>query len=417
MLFDSRFEEELLALMAIDTVTPMETGMAAAIGEANAAFADAARRVGMEIVFDGPGELPSDMPVPVMVARRAAAQADFLVSQPHMVLSWGNGPAEKTVMFNFHMDTVSPHLPVKSEDGVLYGRGAVDNKGPAVAILAALAALERQQPDIKLGLRVLIQSVAGEEGGAMGVYGSRWLAAQGYLGRLNVYVEPTDGTWIDVSTTSMTAEVVFAGLGSTDDFPEHGHNATVALAYIAAGMATVLADPLRRLGVKMTVAGLHTGLQHNRVYGKGGLLFNFAYTDLAQSRTARGLIEAAFSNVGQRFTREFAKLHPFSLTAREFADVCRLVWLKYDLPVLNNRDTKLEAVLAGCGLHRNTDPSQAFTCDAMWGQGQGRYSIVLGPGSLSRNGAHTEREYVTRPELEGFCALTVRLLKALAALD
>jgi acetylornithine deacetylase len=251
----------------------------------------------------------------------------------------------------------------------------------------------------------------------MGVYGSRWLAAQGYLGRLNIFVEPTDGFWFDRSTTSMTAEVVFAGDGSTDDFPEQGHNSTVALGYLAAGMASALSEQLNHLGVKMTVAGLHTGTQHNRVYGEGRLLFNFAYSDIKQAHIARGLIETAFASVSARFTKKFNDLTPFCLTALDLKKLCHFGWLKYGLPVLNNRNPKLEAMLAGCGLRRNIDLTQAFTCDAMWGQGDGLYSVVLGPGSLSRNGAHTDREAVSSAELEAFCAVTVRLLTAFTDLD
>jgi len=38
-----------------------------------------------------------------------------------------------------HMDTVSGHIPVRIEDGLLYGRGAVDAKGPLAAFLCATA--------------------------------------------------------------------------------------------------------------------------------------------------------------------------------------------------------------------------------------------------------------------------------------
>jgi len=42
-----------------------------------------------------------------------------------------------------HMDTVRGNIPVKLEDGVLYGRGAVDAKGPLAAFLCATARLVR----------------------------------------------------------------------------------------------------------------------------------------------------------------------------------------------------------------------------------------------------------------------------------
>lgn len=52
------------------------------------------------------------------------------------VLERGAGP---TLMLLGHLDTVPGHLPVRSEDGKLYGRGAVDAKGPLAAMICAAA--------------------------------------------------------------------------------------------------------------------------------------------------------------------------------------------------------------------------------------------------------------------------------------
>jgi LysW-gamma-L-lysine carboxypeptidase len=52
------------------------------------------------------------------------------------VIERGVGP---TLMLLGHLDTVSGHLPVRSEDGRLYGRGAVDAKGPLAAMICAAA--------------------------------------------------------------------------------------------------------------------------------------------------------------------------------------------------------------------------------------------------------------------------------------
>ncbi|MEU9107552.1 M20/M25/M40 family metallo-hydrolase [Streptomyces xanthophaeus] len=56
------------------------------------------------------------------------------------------GPAAAegpTVMLLGHMDTVSGEVPVQARDGLLYGRGAVDAKGPLAAMICAAAAAER----------------------------------------------------------------------------------------------------------------------------------------------------------------------------------------------------------------------------------------------------------------------------------
>lgn len=44
---------------------------------------------------------------------------------------------EPRVIFNIHLDTVPDDLPVKQEKGKLYGRGAVDAKGPLACMIVA----------------------------------------------------------------------------------------------------------------------------------------------------------------------------------------------------------------------------------------------------------------------------------------
>lgn len=52
------------------------------------------------------------------------------------VVERGAGP---TLMLLGHLDTVPGRLPTRSEDGKLYGRGAVDAKGPLAAMICAAA--------------------------------------------------------------------------------------------------------------------------------------------------------------------------------------------------------------------------------------------------------------------------------------
>ena len=54
--------------------------------------------------------------------------------------------AEPIVLLG-HMDTVTGVIPVRIEDGLLYGRGAVDAKGPLAAFLCAVARIARGNAD------------------------------------------------------------------------------------------------------------------------------------------------------------------------------------------------------------------------------------------------------------------------------
>ncbi|MFL5625363.1 MAG: acetylornithine/succinylornithine family transaminase, partial [Ktedonobacteraceae bacterium] len=53
--------------------------------------------------------------------------------------------ASRPIILLGHMDTVRGYIPVKLRDGVLYGRGAVDAKGPLAAFLCAAARLARDE--------------------------------------------------------------------------------------------------------------------------------------------------------------------------------------------------------------------------------------------------------------------------------
>ena len=68
------------------------------------------------------------------------------------------GVGERTVLLLGHIDTVPGHVPVRRVGDILYGRGAVDAKGPFAAFLCA-AARTGALPD----LRVLVVGAVEEE--------------------------------------------------------------------------------------------------------------------------------------------------------------------------------------------------------------------------------------------------------------
>ncbi len=77
-----------------------------------------------------------------------------------------NGPAE--VVLLGHIDTVPGVVPVREGDGRMYGRGAVDAKGPmATFVSAALRLAEEGMPP---GLKLTLIGAAGEEGDSRGAW-------------------------------------------------------------------------------------------------------------------------------------------------------------------------------------------------------------------------------------------------------
>lgn len=409
----------LLRLLRIPTAGPLETGPdgpAPRLWEAQHAYADAAAELGFVPVHHAAVK-PEDVrrtDVPLAVSRAVARVPGFLDDQPSLVLRLGPAlPREATVMFNVHLDTVSGLEPAGFDGVRFHGRGAIDAKGPAVALLAGIRAAVAAEPAIGTGVSVLIQAVSGEEGGAMGTIGTRPLIERGFVGRLNLFCEPTGRRYLPRATAAATARVRVDGCDAIDDRPAHGHNATVLLGFLAQHLGLTLAQ--HAADGQVCVAGLHTGHLHNRVYGTGELLVNLSYTSPEAGRRLESAFSAALRDGVAEFTRRFASTREFALTAAQAASVTRLEWLKQGLPTLVNTDPWCEALLDGAGLARWPDDEPAFTCDAIWCNGvAGAFTAVFGPGDLAANQAHARGEFAELAELERFAADVARILVSFA---
>ena len=79
----------------------------------------------------------------------------------NVIAYWGGGPKE--VMLLGHIDTVPGFIPVRREGDRLFGRGAVDAKGPLAAAITAVA----RQP-VGTGWRLTIVGAVEEEGSSRG---------------------------------------------------------------------------------------------------------------------------------------------------------------------------------------------------------------------------------------------------------
>ncbi|HZC21153.1 MAG TPA: M20/M25/M40 family metallo-hydrolase, partial [Nitrososphaeraceae archaeon] len=73
------------------------------------------------------------------------------------------GHGEPKILLCGHMDTVPGQIPVRIENGFIYGRGASDAKGPLVAMLLAASEFPKQRGTI------IFAGVVDEEGNATGI--------------------------------------------------------------------------------------------------------------------------------------------------------------------------------------------------------------------------------------------------------
>ena len=78
------------------------------------------------------------------------------------------GSGAREILLLGHIDTVPGDIPVKVEDGILYGRGAVDAKGPLATFVAAGA-----QANLPADVRLTVIGAVGEE--TFGSPGATWL--------------------------------------------------------------------------------------------------------------------------------------------------------------------------------------------------------------------------------------------------
>nr|WP_277349241.1 MULTISPECIES: M20/M25/M40 family metallo-hydrolase [unclassified Streptomyces] len=411
----------LLHLLHTPTAGPLETGPDAPhhLTAALHAYATAAARIGFATVRLGSpapeAVLRDDTPRPVR--RAVAADPAFLERQPSLVLRLGPElPRERTVMFNVHLDTVAGGAPPVFDGSRFHGRGAVDAKGPAVGLLAGVAAAVARRPAIGRDVAVLVQAVAGEEGGALGTFGTRPLVEAGHVGRLNVFCEPTGLRHLPRATAAATARISVEGEDAVDDRPGAGHNATVLLGFLAQHLAAALGPaPSGGPSPTVCVAGLHTGTLHNKVHGTGSLLLNLAYATAEAGAAAEGALARALDEGLREFTARFSGLPLFARTAADAARITRLDWEKRGLPALGPQPAWGEELLARAGIPRWPDDEPAFTCDAIWLDGtEAAFTTVFGPGSLDANGAHAPGEFVDLADLETFADRVAALLTAFA---
>ncbi|MCN9242337.1 M20/M25/M40 family metallo-hydrolase [Streptomyces sp. RY43-2] len=415
-LFTGRYRALLLDLLRLPSVNPLEAGPddpPSRLPRILERYATVAADAGFRTVrLAAPPAACLDRPGVPATVRAAARDPRFLAGQPSLLLRLGpERPRARTVMFNVHLDTVAGHTqPVF--DGVRFtGRGAVDAKGPAVALLAGLEAAAAH-PAVGRDVTVLVQAVAGEEGGALGTYGTRPLLEAGHHGRLNVFCEPTGLRALPRATAAMTARITVDGQDAVDDHPDAGHNATVVLGFLAQHLAARLDRAVP--GTRVCVGGLHTGRVHNRVHGTGTLLLNLSYRRTADGAELETAVTRHLADGLSRFTELFGATQEFARTARDAAPLTRLTWDKRGLPALDNRDPWAEALLSRAGARPAAD-DPGFTCDAVWCAGlEGAFTAVLGPGSLAANHAHAPGEFIDLADLEDFAGVVRRLVTSFA---
>src|SRR5262245_48179917 len=125
------------------------------------------------------------------------------------------------VIFCTHLDTVPPVLPVREENGYLYGRGACDTKGIIAAMLEAGDRLRRNGV-VDFGYLFVV----GEEVNSIGAKAANTLK---WESEFVIVGEPTDNKLARAHKGTLMATLKFTGKAAHSGYPEQGISAIEGL--------------------------------------------------------------------------------------------------------------------------------------------------------------------------------------------
>jgi acetylornithine deacetylase len=170
----------------------------------------------------------------------------------NLTARWGD--ATPKLWFCTHVDTVPPFLPVRVEEGRVYGRGACDTKGVLLAMVEALVRL--RAADAALAARAGLLMVIGEEtdhGGAAAIRDMGLAASRFVLG------EPTQNAVAVGQRGILKARLTARGVAGHSAFPEQGASAIDALLEALARVRAVAWPVDEALGATSVNIGLIEG--------------------------------------------------------------------------------------------------------------------------------------------------------------
>lgn len=157
--------------------------------------------------------------------------------RPNVIGTFDFGPGP-TLMLNAHTDTVpvAGNLvrdlfdPVE-EEGLLYGRGACDDKGPLIAMLTACGAVtDLVRQGHKLSGKLILTGVMGEESGG---HGTMYVAKHGPRADWAIVGEPTEMEPVLGHKGSYRKRFTFFGKAAHSSDPSRGVNAIYRAARFA----------------------------------------------------------------------------------------------------------------------------------------------------------------------------------------
>jgi acetylornithine deacetylase/succinyl-diaminopimelate desuccinylase-like protein len=208
-------------------------------------------------------------------------------------------PMGQSIALNGHLDVVAPYFPPRVEQGIIFGRGACDDKGPVVSIVAALRVLAEVVVELGLPLNrnIVAMFVVEEETGGNG---SLSLALDRDLQALYESVLVTECTGLQVHPANRGAVWYCAELA-----PPTGVSALEMFAFVNEEMekegAAIRAESYHALFPQRPVQTCHGilgpyGEHPSRICGLAGFNIQFARpADRCLERLVQDCLEAGLA--------------------------------------------------------------------------------------------------------------------------
>ncbi|MEQ8329821.1 MAG: ArgE/DapE family deacylase [Longimicrobiales bacterium] len=322
----------------------------------------------------------------------------------------------RSLILNGHVDVVPSGDPAAwtyppyegiVADGRLYGRGALDLKGPLVAALYAVRAV--REAGVRLAGPVHVQSVVGEEDGGLGT-----LAAilRGYRADGAVVVEPTGLAVAPAQAGCLNFRIRVVGRAAHGAVREEGVSALDRLVPVLEALRRLEADRNARLGggplfsryatpFAISVGTVRGGdwassvPDHVTVEGRMGLAPS---EDPDDARTEMGAALAGVSEVDAWFTDHPAELTWWGgrfLAAETPTDHPLVITLQEAAEATLGRPVPLEGMTYGADM------------GLLAGVG-GMPTVLFGAGDIRR--AHRPDEWVGVDELEAMARTLARAI-------
>lgn len=294
------------------------------------------------------------------------------------------GPASATVILMPHLDTVGvngmsipPFQLTRGDRGRLHGRGSCDAKGPAAALLAALASAAGTRAILRGKTRWIVAATAGEEQGSLG---AEALFSGGLLGDFVVALEPTGLRVVRAAKGIQRVWIDVPGRSAHGAHPDRGINAIFRALSLVQAIADDLAPWLAaHRHPLLGCASVNLGVI------RGGSELNIVPDRCRIGLDIRLHPNLAAADVLSRLRALIAAHCPWAaLTVSRSAP-------PFVTPAENPWAARLRQVGRGWS-------SADWFCDANIASAHGIPAVAFGPGSMRQ--AHTKDEFIFASELE-----------------